>query len=500
MEKIALLTERLKELSYLKSTLALLQWDQEVNMPAKGAARRGETMAYLAGLLHDKFLAINSDSCLTDLKHELEAGTLSDTDAAIVREVWREYERETKLPTDFVQELTKHESESTHVWAEARKNNDFARFLPSLERMIALKQREASLVGYTGSPYDALLDTFEPGARTTDVATIFRDLKDFLVPFLAQLQKNKPAIDPNTLNGTFGLAKQQKLNHELARVLGFDFDAGRIDTSTHPFATGITPDDVRITSRYSTTNLFYSVLATLHEVGHALYEQGIESENFGTPLGESISLAIHESQSRMWENMVGRSKPFWQFFYPKLQKTFPKPFATVVFDTFYATLNHVAPSLIRTEADEVTYNLHIIMRFELEKELIEGRLNAKDLPHAWHKKIKEYLGITVPNDSQGVLQDIHWASGLFGYFPTYALGNLYAAQFFATAEQAMPKLEQDMATGNVQPLREWLREHIHLHGKAHTASSLVLTVTGKPLSAQYFKTYIQNKYNDLYSL
>ncbi len=497
---MAQLRAHLEELAHLKSTLALLQWDQEVNMPAKGAKQRGTTIAYLAGLLHDKFLASNATGLLTELKAALDKGSLDDKDSVIVREVWREYEREQKLPSQFVQKLAQQESVATHIWAQARQDNRFDLFLPELETLVALKQEEARLVGYEDTPYDALLDTFEPGATTRELKQIFLELKDFLVPLLQKIQSSKIKPNPSLLAGRFPQPKQERLNRELAQALGFDFGAGRIDASNHPFATGLHPEDVRITSRYKPDNLFYSLLATLHEVGHALYEQGIAAENFGTPLGESISLAIHESQSRLWENQVGRSREFWQFFFPRLQKIFPRPFQDIKFDDFYLALNHVAPTLIRTEADEVTYNLHIIIRFEIELALIEDTLQPKDLPTVWNQKVQDYLGISVPDDTQGVLQDIHWSSGLFGYFPTYTLGNLYAAQFFATAKATLPDLETSLTKGDFQPLGEWLRQMIHIHGKYYTASHLVKEVTGQPLSSSAFCDYLQTKYETLYHL
>ncbi len=327
------------------------------------------------------------------------------------------------------------------------------------------------------------------------------ELRDFLTDFVKNLQaaKHQPPSSA-TFKGKFPLAAQQEFNTKLAQDIGFDFGAGRMDISTHPFTTNFHPQDVRITTRYDEADIFSSIGSTIHEVGHALYEQGIPAEHFGTPLGEAISLGIHESQSRIWENNIGKSLPFWKHVYPRLQKAFPRPFGRIPLEAFYRTLNRVTPSLIRTESDEVTYNLHIILRFEIEKDLIEGRLKVKDLPEAWNAKMKEYLGVTVPNDRLGVLQDVHWAGGSIGYFPTYALGNVYAAQFYASAHTHLPGLERDLARGNFATLREWLRKEIHAHGKFYTAESLVRRVTGEPLQTKYFIEYLTRKYTEIYRL
>lgn len=487
----------LRELYYLKSVLALLDWDQQVNMPEKGAVRRAETAACLAGLLHDKFTSREFVFLLRAVKMLASQGKLDERQRAVVREVNREYMREKKLPTLFVRELAQLTSEAHLVWARARQENKFRLFLPYLERIIDLKRREAAYVGHKETPYDALLDIYEPGTKTSEVAAVFSELKEFLIPFLSQIKGAKVGTNPKVLHGNFPQAKQEEIGRLFAEKLGFDPKAGRIDQAVHPFATGFHPEDVRITTRFDTNNLLYSLMSIVHEVGHALYEQGLPAENFGTPLAESISLGIHESQSRVWENQVGRSLPFWQYFYPLLRRAFREPFAKIKLEDFYSALNTVKPSLIRTEADEVTYNLHIILRFELEKALIEGEIEARELPRIWKKKMKEYLGVDPLTDREGVLQDVHWSAGLFGYFPTYALGNLYAAQFFAAAKKQIPDLEKQFTRGQFKKFHAWLKENIHIHGKLYSADQLCRKVSGEKLDPSYFTRYLTQKYSIL---
>jgi len=398
-----------------------------------------------------------------------------------------------------VRELSETTSKAEAVWAEARKNNDFSLFLPMLRKIVELKRKEAELIGFKDSPYDALLDVYEPGMTAREIEMIFSELRDFLVPFLSRIMKSKSKVR-NILKGKFPIEKQVKFNRMVAEKLGFDFEAGRLDMSTHPFTTQFHPGDVRITTRYSDRDPFYSIGSTIHESGHALYEQGIPMENFGSPLGDSVSLGVHESQSRMWENIIGKSENFWRYFFPRLKRIFPQNFAKTEIKDIYGYVNAVRPSLIRTEADEVTYNLHIIMRFEIEKDLIEGSIAVEDLPKIWNSKVKEYFGIDVPSDTLGVLQDVHWSGGLFGYFPTYALGNLYSAQFYAAAKRDILNLDREMKAGQFAHLLEWLRKNIHVHGKLFSAEELVMRATGERLNAQYFMDYVSEKYSKIYGL
>lgn len=486
------------ELYQLKSVLALLDWDHQVYMPEKGAARRGETSAYLTGLLHNKFTSDEFGELLTRVKSLDKKGKLTKKQVTVVREVDREFTREKKLPESFVRELAQLTSEAHQVWVKARRENNFKLFLPYLEKILKLKRLEAKYVGFKNSPYDALLDTYEPGMTAGELDAIFDQLKEFLIPFVKKVQDTNSKRQTKSLKGKFPINKQQELGRLFAEKLGFDLQAGRIDTAVHPFATNFHPEDVRITTRFDENDLFYSLSSTIHEVGHALYEQGLPQENFGTPLAESISLGIHESQSRVWENQLGRSREFWKYFYPVLKKHFPKPFGKVKFEDFYLALNTVTPSFIRTESDEVTYNLHIILRFEMERDLIEGKLEAKDAARVWNQKMKDYFGLTPKTDREGVLQDIHWSAGLFGYFPTYSLGNLYSAQFYATAKKRIRGLEKQFEKGNFSRFRGWLKENIHMHGKYYSAESLCKKVTGQKLNPKFFTDYLQDKYSEIY--
>ena len=492
--------KELLEISYLGSAVAVLHWDQEVNMPPKGNELRAKIIANLVGELHNKFTSNSFEKSLLILKKKFDAGKLNDEDSCIIREVWREFSREKKLPLKFVKDLAETTSRAQMIWAEAREKNDFNIFLPELKKIVELKRKEAKLVGYKNSPYNALLDTYEPYMNVEEIEMIFSELKDFLIPFLQKIKKSKVKINGNILKGNFPIEKQIKFNEFIAGKLGFDFEAGRLDKSTHPFTIGMHPEDVRITTRYNKKDLLHSVASTIHESGHALYDQGLPIEGFGTPLVDSISLGIHESQSRMWENILGKSEIFWQYFYPKLQKEFPDHFGKIKFEDFYQAINIVKPSLIRTEADEVTYNLHIILRFEIEKDLIEGSIAVEDLPKIWNDKFKEYFGISVPSDSMGVLQDVHWSGGMIGYFPTYTLGNLYSAQFFEVAKRDILNLEKEVKKGQFGHLLEWLRKNIHIHGKLFSAEELVEKVTGEKLSSKHFIDYLEKKYSEIYKL
>lgn len=488
------LKERLVEIAHLSSAGAVLGWDQEVYMPEKGVEARAAASAAISGIAHEKIVNLDADGVLTRLQKQVQAKKLRGKNGAIVRETLRSYERLRKLPEAFVRELTETAAKSHHAWVLSRTNNDFKTFLPWLTKIVELKRRQAAYIGYKDSPYDALLEGYEPGMTTKEASVILADLKDFLVPFLKKVRRAQPKVDTKLLRGDFPIDKQLTFDTHIATRMGFDLHAGRIDRSVHPFTTTFHPCDVRITTRYREHDLLYSIGSTIHETGHALYEQGLPSEQFGTPLAEAVSFGIHESQSRLWENNIGKSRAFWKYFYPRLQAQFPKPFKNIPLRTFLEILNHVRPSLIRTEADEVTYNLHIIVRFEIEKEMIEGTIDLRDLPAIWNAKMKEYLGVTVPNDALGVLQDTHWSQGEIGYFPTYALGNLYAAQLYNTMRRDIPTLSRAIAKGRLAVPREWLRNKVHQHGKLYTAADLLKRVTGEYPTSAYFIAYLKEKY------
>lgn len=497
--EIQKLTERLRELSYLGSAIAVLSWDQEVHMPKKGADARAMSISLLAGLLHTQFLHIDHDGLLSGLKKKLDLEKLNGDAEVVARETWRSFEKARKLPETFVKEMAKLTSRAQSVWAEARAKNSFATFAPYLEKIVEKKREEAKLLGYATSPYDALLDEYEPGMTSSEIERIFANLKAFLVPFIKKIAKARKKPMPLCFAGMFPLERQIEFNKNIAEAMGYDFEAGRIDVSAHPFTTSFHPHDVRFTTRYNPRNPFESILPVLHEGGHALYDQGLPHEHFGTPLADAISLGIHESQSRLWENTVGRSLAFWKHWYPKLQKEFPGAFKSPL-EEFYRSLNIVKPTLIRVEADEVTYNLHIIIRFELEKALIEGTIEVRDLPKLWNERYKEYLGIKPRTDRGGVLQDVHWSTGYFGYFPTYTLGNLYAAQFWNTVKKEIPRLERKIASGDLKTLREWLRKNIHRQGKSYSADDLALRLTGEKLNPDHFSNYLKEKYEKIYGV
>jgi carboxypeptidase Taq len=469
-------------------------------MPQGASPSRGESISELSAIVHAKFLALDEDGLLSMLKQASVDGALHGKDRVIVEEVWRDYLHCKKLPEDFIRTRAALLVKSHTIWQEARQKNNFKLFLPYLTKIIELKKQEAEYIGYEVSPYDALIDRYEPGMTAAQAEVILNDLRDFLVPFLKKIKASKVKNTRKKVLGMFPLEKQVTFNRYVSEKIGFDFTRGRLDTSTHPFTTTFHSTDVRITTRYRENDIMYSLGSTVHETGHGLYEQGLLEEHYGTPLGEAVSLGIHESQSRMWETIIGTKRAFWKYFYPKLQKEFPSPFKTTPLDSFYAAINEVKPSFIRTEADEVTYNLHIIIRFEIEKGLIEGTITPKDLPRVWEEKMMRYLGVRVTSDTVGVLQDVHWSAGLFGYFPTYTFGNLYAAQFFATIEQKIPNLEKDFEKGDFSKVLLWLRKNIHSFGKIYTAKALIKKVTGKQLESFHFTAYLEKKYSDIYKL
>ena len=495
------LLQRTRELALIGSSSAVLGWDQEVNMPAKGAEWRAEQQAYLSGLAHRK----GTDPAIDDLLRTIEESDLvSDplSDAAVnVREWRREYDRATKLPTEFVEEFSRTASLAQHVWAEARAKADFSLYAPKLGELIELTKQKAEYYGYDDQPYDALLEGFEPGEKTENVKRLFAGLREELVPFLQELVNAPKQPDPTIVEERDYPVERQRILGEMASAaFGLDYASARLDVSTHPFSTNLGPGDQRITTRFAPRNFGDSFFSILHETGHALYEQNLPDEFFGLPRGEAVSLGIHESQSRTWENLVGRSEAYWRYFYPITRQMFPKTLADVSMEEFHFAVNAVKPGYIRVDADEVTYNLHIMLRFEIEQAIINEGLPVEDIPATWNALFKEYLGLDVPDDSKGVLQDIHWSFGAIGYFPTYALGNLYGAQFFAQARKDIPDLDDQFAAGNFEPLLNWLREHIYQHGMRYRAHELVQVITGEALSYKPLMSYLRDKYSKLYGL
>jgi carboxypeptidase Taq len=447
----------------------------------------------LAKMCHEWFTSPVIDNLLAEVESS-PLVTEPESDPAVnVRETRRAYDRAVKLPTSLVEEMSRTEVLAQQAWGEARAKSDYPSFRPWLDKWVELKRAEASCVGYESNPYDALLDQFEPGETAADVRRTFEALRGPLVELIAGIVDSGRKAPVEILERENTIQDQERLARMAAAAVGFDFEAGRLDVSLHPFCSGLGPGDTRLTTRYQARDFSGALFGVLHETGHGLYDQGLEADHFGTPRGEAISLGIHESQSRMWENLVGRSRSFWQYFLPVVREAFPQPLAGVSDDNWYFAINDIRPSLIRTEADEATYNLHVLLRFELEEAMLKGDLSPADLPGAWTEKMQKYLGLTPPDDARGCLQDIHWSGGAIGYFPTYTLGNLYAAQFFEQARKDIGDLDAQFAAGDFAPLLGWLRQNIHRHGKRYLPRQLVKKVTGSDLSAEPLLRHLRKK-------
>ena len=507
LQTVEALTARLLEIQRINSAASLLSWDQETYMPAGGGAARAEQISTLQGIAHQKLISPDIERLLSSwIDPQTGEAINSPGDAwdeparSLLREVWRDYSRAKKLPSDFVITLSRECSLAQQVWAEAKEHHAFMQFLPNLRTVLSLKREEAEYLGYRDSPYDALLDVYEPGSTIAALRPLFAQVKGRLVPLLRKIQQSSVQIDDATLFHTFDQARQLEFGRMVLIAMGYDFERGRLDLSAHPFTTSFHPTDVRVTTRVHEHDLQSCLFSCIHEGGHGLYDQGLDPRYFGTPLGDSVSLGIHESQSRMWENCLGRSRPFWRFFYPMLQQMFHHQLRSLDSEQFYAAINRVKPSLIRVEADELTYNLHIMLRFEIEQDLIEKRTHPEDLPGIWNQKMEEYLGIVPSNDAEGVLQDVHWSLGAFGYFPTYTLGNLYSVQFYEQAKLEIPHLEDEIAAGQLMVLRRWLGQKIHRWGRMFTPDHLAQRVTGKSLDPEPFLSYVERKYGELYRL
>lgn len=494
------LCDFVRETAMLESIEALLGWDERTYLPVAGGAYRAEQIAYLSGRVHERRTSPRIKEWLDDLAgSDLVSDSHSDT-AATIRQLRRDYDKRVKLPQRLVEELARASVLGQQIWVEARKDNNFRAFEPALKRMFELKREQAEAIGYTTTPYDALLDDFEPDAKTADVAAALEGLRSELVPLVQAIVASHKKAPLEILERHYPAAAQEAFGKQAAAKTGFNFDRGRLDVTHHPFCSGMGPHDCRITTRYDEQFFPSAFFGILHEAGHGMYEQGLRPDWYGLPPGTYLSLGIHESQSRMWENLVGRSRAFWEHFYPHAKIAFPQALADVALDDFYFAINDVRPSLIRVEADEATYNLHIIVRFELEQALLSGDLPTADLPGAWNEKYQQYFGITPPNDADGCLQDVHWSAGLVGYFPTYSLGNLYASQFFEAADQALGGLAPAFARGEFSGLLGWLRGQIHERGQCFMAAELCQTVTGKPLDHSALMRYLHGKYGPLFAL
>ena len=492
------LLERVAVIDDLSQAAAVLSWDENTYMPAGAAEARGQQMATLEMLAHERL----TDPALGELVEGLEAAGLPEdsVEAAMVRQTRRSVDQATKLPSELVEALTKHAAKARSVWARARQEQDFAAFAPELERMVELKRQQADALGYEEHPYDALHDLYEPGSTAARVKAVFDPLREETTSLVRAIRESGRQLDDGPVHQPFGEAEQERFALDAVTAFGYDLEHGRLDRTVHPFATSFSKYDVRITTRYQGHFLNPALFGAMHEAGHALYEQGVADAYYRTPLAGTASLGVHESQSRLWENLVGRSRGYWQGAYAGLQRTFPDQLGNVPLDAFYSAINKVEPSFIRVEADEVTYNLHIMLRFELELGLISGELAVRDLPQAWNAFMGDALGITPPNDALGVLQDVHWSIGLFGYFPTYALGNLISVQLFDAAVRAHPDIPGEIRAGRFATLLGWLRENVHQHGSRYLPDELLRRASGSDLDAAPYLAYLRRKYGELYGL
>lgn len=493
------LCEHFRTTAQLRTTMEVLEWDERTKLPPQAGDYRAEQVALLSGMIH----ARDTDPRIGDWLEQLGDDGADDPHgdrAATIRELRSDYEKSCKLPQSLVEELKRASVLGQQAWVSARKNDDYAAFEPQLAKIIQLLRSKADAVGYDDTPYDALLDDYEPRARTADVRAALTGLRQELTPLVASIRDCGRTAPVRLVQQPFEPGAQERLGTQAAERIGFDFQRGRLDDTAHPFCTTLGPHDHRITTRYDENFFNCAFFGILHEAGHGIYEQGLRPEQFGLPPGHYASLGIHESQSRLWENLVGRSRAFWQHFFPEAQAAFPAALADASLDDFHFAVNDVRPSLIRVEADEATYNLHIVIRFELEQALIAGDLSTADLPAAWDDKYREYLGIEPPNHADGVLQDVHWSAALMGYFPTYSLGNLYASQLFEAAERELGDLHAQFAAGDFQTLRDWLTRNVYHAGRTRDAADLVRHVTGESAGHDALMRHLRGKFEPLYGI
>jgi carboxypeptidase Taq len=497
---ISALLEHLHAIEDLSALMSLAEWDQQTYMPRGAGEVRMHQATTLQGIIHEHLTDPKLGTLLDKLEAEATQKGFNDTDRGLLRKARRAYDQATKLPRELVEELTRVGSASFEAWLDARAKSDFAIFAPWLQRTVTLQREVADRLGYAETPYDALLDEYEPGLTASKVEQLFAPVRAISTTMLQRIQDSQHTIDASCLQGNFPTEKQQQLCEQILRVMNYDFTRGGLARSEHPFTTSFgAPFDVRLTTRYNEQYLPMSVMAAMHEAGHGLYEQGISPVLMRTPLANGASLGIHESQSRLWENAIGRSYAFWKGQYGLLRASFPEHFNNVAVETYTRALNIVRPSLIRVEADEVTYNLHIVIRFELEKALVNGNLAVESLPEQWNARYQEYLGIKPSNDVEGVLQDMHWSSG-FGYFPTYTLGNLYAAQIYHTLRKDFPDLDERLAGGDISFVLNWLHQHLHQYGATYLPEDLVTRATSNAPDPQYFVDYLTEKFEKIYEL
>jgi carboxypeptidase Taq len=499
-DKLSRFKRLLGEVHDLEKAAGLLNWDMQTYMPHGGATARSYQSATLSRLAHDKFTAEEIGRLLEDLEAATQSLPYEDDTVSLLRVTRREYDRARRMPGELVHDLAQTEGLAIPAWTQARAESNFAMFEPHLEKILELKRQEANYIGYQDRMYDALLDIYEPGMTTARVQAIFDEVRKELSALVHAISERGDVVDHSVLARGYDEQRQWALSLKALRLIGFNFENGRQDKSVHPFTSSFSNRDVRVTTRLSRKYFPMAFFGTLHEGGHALYEQGSPDRFNRTPLEGGTSLGVHESQSRLWENLVGRSRSFWEFFFTRFRDTFPEATDGADRETIYRAVNRVRPSPIRVEADEVTYNLHIMLRFQLENALLEGKIAVRDVPEAWNAAMQDFLGITPPDVAQGALQDIHWSHGSIGYFPTYSLGTFFSVQLFDQALADIPDLYARFAQGDFGALLGWLREHVHRHGRKFTLDELATRITGEPLQTQSYLRYLREKYGEIYDL
>lgn len=493
MKKLREFTNKITD---IQRAIAVLNWDQETYMPKKGQSFRAQQIGTLSGMAHEIATSSAYEDCLMSTQ---EDSSLGAKDRRNIELLIKDLKKAKKLPSEFVIRLSKTTSKAFHAWVQARQANDFKVFEEALTEMVEIQREKATIYGYEKHIYNALMDDYQPEATVEQIDKIFGDVRNQLQPLITKIAASRQ-VDDAFMYKHFEKDKQWNLGIAIMEKLGYDMDAGRQDLAEHPFSTTFSPGDVRVTTRVDENNFYDMLWSCMHECGHALYEQGLPEDQYGLPCGEAVSLGIHESQSRFYENNLGRSKAFWTKNYSDILETFPNQFKGIDVDSFYKAINIVKPSFIRTDADELTYHFHIMIRYELEKKLIEGSLKVSEVREAWNAKYKEYLDIEVPSDSKGVLQDIHWSHGGFGYFPTYSLGSFYAAQFEAKMREDISDYEDQVRAGNYTQILNWLRKNIHEHGRFYSSEELCKHATGEGLNFKYFMDYAEKKYGEIYAL
>ncbi|RBI58823.1 carboxypeptidase M32 [halophilic archaeon] len=486
--------QKVKRINNVEGAAGILGWDQEVMMPEGGTPARSQQRSALSAISHD----LLTDDEMADLLDDLESRDLDDEQAAVVREVRRKHERATSVPTDLVEEISRTTSEALPKWEQAREEDDFSIFAPTLEKLVELEREYAEHIDPEKDPYEVLFEEYEPYLGIDTAEETLERLRDELVPLIDDVRESDVDL-ASPFDGTYDADTQEDLARDVLDTLGYDWNRGRLDTAPHPFSSG-NQFDARVTTRFDESDPLGALMSTIHEFGHATYTLGLPDEEYGTPLGQSRDLTVHESQSRLWENHVGRSKAFWERFLPELAERFPEAEDLTVDDLYEAVNEVYEDNLIRVEADELTYHMHIVVRFEIEKQLIRGEIDVEDVPELWNDKYEEYLGIRPDSDAEGCLQDIHWSHGSFGYFPTYSLGSVLAAQLYDAAEEDIDDLDERVAAGDFEPLHDWLTENVHQHGARYTTDDLIERATGKTFTADYFLDHVESKFSELYDL